>query len=97
MDQQAYDALSPEDRSSYDVSQRAKEAQEQAALPYQWTQALDHAALTVPVEAGTRAKMLDVQIKKKSLRIAKKGGEVLLEGEFPQEIKVDDSTWSLGE
>jgi hypothetical protein len=96
MDLAAYDALSPAEQAAHDASQREKEAQEQAALPYRWTQALDHVALNFPVEQGTKAKTLDIKIKKKSLSIAQKGGEVLLEGEFPKEVKLEDSVWSLG-
>lgn len=96
MDLAAYDALSPAEQAAHDASQREKEAQEQAALPYRWTQALDHVALNFPVEQGTKAKALDIKIKKKSLSIAQKGGEVLLEGEFPKEVKLEDSVWSLG-
>lgn len=98
LDQAAYDALSPEEQQAHDAKERQREADEQAALPYKWTQALDHAHLTFELPpTNIKAKTLDVQLKRKSLRVAKKDGDkaVLLEGEFPQEIQVDDSVWSI--
>ncbi|CAO1618462.1 unnamed protein product [Parajaminaea phylloscopi] len=97
LDQAAYDALTPEQQRAHDEAERKREADEQSALPYQWTQALDHVHLTLPLEPNTRARSLDVSIKRTSLRVAKKDGDkaVLLEGEFPYEIKMDDSTWSV--
>lgn len=97
LDQAAYDALSPEQQRAHDEAERKREAEEQASLPYQWTQALDHVHLTLPLEPDTRARSLDVSIKRGSLRVAKKDGDkaVLLQGDFPYEVKVDDSTWSV--
>lgn len=102
MNQQEYDALSPAEQASYDVSQRQKEAQEQAALPYKWSQDLDTVSFTFEIPGAsstpTRAKALDVAIKKTSFKLAKKDTkETLLEGTFPREVKIDDCTWSLGE
>jgi hypothetical protein len=50
----------------------------------------------VPVPKGTRAKDLNVSIKKKSLAVGLKGKEAILTGELCKEIKVDDSTWTVG-
>lgn len=97
LDQAAYDALTPEQQRAHDESERKREADVQAALPYKWTQALDHVHLTLDLEPGTRAKALDISIKRSSLRVAKKDGDkaVLLQGDLPYEIKIDDSTWSV--
>lgn len=100
MNHQEYDKLSASEQQAYDASQRKKEAQEQAALPYKWTQDLDHASLTYEIPGGEtiRAKQLDVSINRRGLKVSRKDNkETLLEGEFPNEVKVDDSTWSLGE
>lgn len=99
MDQAAYDALSPSERAAHDAAALARQEAEQAALPYKWTQALDHVAVSLPLSEGTKARMLDVAIKKKSIRVARKGagGEVLMEGEFPKEVRADESVWSIGE
>jgi hypothetical protein len=66
------------------------------ALPYAWRQELGDVDITVPVPKGTRAKNLIVVIKKKRLSVAIKGGEIIMEGELCNEIKVEESTWTLG-
>lgn len=56
--------------------------------------------VSVPVPAGSKSRDLIVDIKKKSLKVALKGKGpegVIIDGELPKEIKVDDSTWTLGE
>lgn len=67
-----------------------------AALPYKWRQTLTDLTITLPVPPGTRGKQLDVQIKKKHVRVGLKGLEPVLEGELFREVKVDESTWTLG-
>lgn len=55
--------------------------------------------MSIPVPQGTKSKELAIEIKKKTIKVAFKGKGpegVLLEGELPKEIKVDDSTWTLG-
>ena len=66
------------------------------ALPYTWRQELGDVALVIPVPKGTRSKQLDVSIQKKRLRVGLKVQEPILSGELCKEIKVDDSTWTLG-
>ncbi|KAL9937100.1 hypothetical protein V8E36_004335 [Tilletia maclaganii] len=90
-----YDKLTPEQQADYDRSEREREAAEQGALPYKWTQTLDHLDLTVPVQEGTRGRDLDVQIKKSSIKVGYKGKAPIFQGELSKEVKEDDSTWSL--
>lgn len=52
--------------------------------------------MTVPVPKGTRGKDLAVQIKKNHLSVGLKGQEPILAGELAKDIKVDDSTWTVG-
>ena len=52
--------------------------------------------VTVPVPKGTRGRDLTVVIQKKKLSVGLKGKEPIMSGELCQEIKVDDSTWTLG-
>lgn len=66
------------------------------ALPYVWTQQLGDVDITIPVPKGTRAKNLNVVIAKKKLSVGLKGQEPILEGELCKEIKVEDSTWTVG-
>ncbi|KAI1788752.1 nuclear movement protein nudC [Ganoderma leucocontextum] len=89
------DKLTPEQREARDNADRAREAAEQAALPYKWTQQLGDVDITVPVPKGTRARDLSVVIQKKKLSVGLKGKEPILAGELCKEIKLDDSTWTL--
>lgn len=66
------------------------------ALPYTWRQELGEVDIVVPVTKGTRAKDLAITIQKKKLSIGIKGKDKILDGELCKEIKVEDSTWTLG-
>ncbi|KAF8971366.1 HSP20-like chaperone [Flammula alnicola] len=93
--QEDYDKLSPEEREAFDTEAKAHEEQEQAALPYTWTQELGEVDVTVPVPQGTRGKDLHVVIQKKKLSVGLKGAEPIMAGELCKEIKVEDSTWTV--
>ncbi|PPQ62830.1 hypothetical protein CVT24_000524 [Panaeolus cyanescens] len=90
-----YDNLPQEERERRDKEDREREKQEQAALPYRWTQELGEVDVTIPVPQGTRGKDLVVVMQKKRLSVAIKGQEPILAGELCKEIKVEDSTWSV--
>lgn len=53
--------------------------------------------MTIPVPQGIRGRDLAVDIKKKGLKAGLKGKDPIVQGELTKEIKVDDSTWTLGE
>lgn len=91
----AYDKMTTAEREAFDAGERAREAAEQAALPYKWTQELGDVSIAVPVPKGTRAKNLDIVIEKRKLRVGLKGQDPILDGELCKEIKVGDSTWNL--
>ncbi|KAF7436760.1 hypothetical protein PC9H_003593 [Pleurotus ostreatus] len=95
MDAADYDKLTPEQREERDKATKAREAEEQAALPYTWTQLLGELDIVVPVPKGTRARDLVVTIQKKKLKVALKGKEPIMEGELCKDIKVDESTWNI--
>lgn len=67
-----------------------------SALPYKWNQLLGEVDITVPVPKGTRARDLLVVIAKKKLSVGLKGQEKILDGELCMDIKVEESTWTLG-
>ncbi|KAI0651938.1 nuclear movement protein nudC [Trametes meyenii] len=90
-----YDQLSKEEREARDKADRNREAAEQAALPYSWTQQLGDVDVTVPVPKGTRGRDLSVVIQKKKLSVGLKGKEPILSGELCKDIKIDESTWTL--
>lgn len=52
--------------------------------------------IVVPVPKGTRARELAIIIQKKKLVVGLKGKDKILDGELCKEIKVEDSTWTLG-
>jgi len=93
--EKAYEDLTAEEREVVDKENRAREEAEQAALPYTWKQELSDVSVYIPVPPGTRARDLDVKIQKKRLSVGLKGKEKIMEGELCQEIKLDESTWTL--
>ncbi|KAF7306880.1 CS domain-containing protein [Mycena indigotica] len=95
MDDDNYDSLSPEDRKIRDAQDRVRENEEQASLPYKWTQELGEVDVTVPVPKGTRGKDLTISIQRKKLSVGLKGKDKILDGELCREIKIEDSTWTL--
>jgi len=66
------------------------------ALPYTWKQQLGEVDIVVPIPKGTRARDLNVKILKKKLSVGLKGKEPILDGELCKEIKMDESTWTVG-
>jgi hypothetical protein len=66
------------------------------ALPYSWKQTLEDVDVVVPVPKGTRSRDLVVVIKKKKLTVGLKGKDPLMAGDLCQDIKVEESTWTLG-
>ncbi len=62
---------------------------------YRWTQTLDTLMVYVPVPAGTKAKHLVIDIKKKQLTVKVAGQEPILAGEMPNAVKMEDCFWSV--
>ncbi|CAN8100924.1 unnamed protein product [Discula destructiva] len=74
----------------------AKEKEEQAALPYQWTQTIGDLDITITgIPGNYKGKDLVVDIKKQKLLAGVKGQEPFLNGDLPHAVLVDDSTWTL--
>lgn len=66
------------------------------ALPYIWTQKLPDVDVEVPVPKGTRARDVAVEIGRKKLSVGLKNKDPIMSGELCREIKIEDSTWTLG-
>lgn len=63
---------------------------------YNWKQTLSDVTLSIPVPEGTRGKMLDVAINRKSLKaLLKFKNEVLIDGELYADVIVDECSWSV--
>lgn len=61
-----------------------------------WTQTLQEVHLVVTLPEGIKSKMLDIEIKKKKLRVKVKGTDkAIVEGELTKAIKMDDSFWTI--
>ncbi|KAG9230715.1 HSP20-like chaperone [Amylocarpus encephaloides] len=78
-----------------EASLRVKEAEEQAALPYKWTQTIGDLDITVEIAGNLKGKDLNVDIKKKKLVLGIKGQDPIINGDLPHDIHVDESTWTL--
>jgi hypothetical protein len=65
-------------------------------LPYSWKQTLQDVDIVVPVPKGSRARDLVVVISKKKLNVGLKGKDPIMTGDLCQDVKVEESTWTLG-
>jgi hypothetical protein len=61
-----------------EAAARTKEAAEQAALPYKWTQTIGDLDITVEVPGNLKGRDLNVDIKKKKLVLGVKGQEAII-------------------
>lgn len=75
--------LKPNDRNGADLEK------------YNWGQTLQEIELRVPLGGAYKAKDLNVTITKKHLKIGVKGQPLIIDGDFPKEVKIDESTWCL--
>jgi len=67
-----------------------------ADLPnYRWMQTLTDIELTVPLPVKIRSRDVVVDIQKKHLKVGVRGQPPIIDGETYNEIKVEDSTWTL--
>ncbi|KAI9825902.1 MAG: hypothetical protein M1832_000843 [Thelocarpon impressellum] len=85
----------PSERGRADEALKKKEAAEQAALPYKWTQTIADVDVTVPVPGNLKGRDLAVTLSKTAIKVGIKGQEPILNGEFPHPIHPDESTWTL--
>lgn len=67
------------ERRSADDARRAKEKEEQALLPYKWTQTLGDVDITIPVDGALKARDLIVEFNKKSLKVGIKGKDLIID------------------
>lgn len=62
---------------------------------FSWTQTLSEVSVSVPVPAGTKAKMLDIVMKKDYIKVGLKGQPPIIEGDLSETIKTDDCMWAI--
>ena len=80
----------PSERTRKDAEDRAREEEEQAKLPYKWTQTLEEAEVTIPIPGNLKARDLIVDLKKTHIKVAVKGQEAILDVSFDL-----PGTWTL--
>lgn len=67
-----------------------------ADLPhYSWGQTLEEIELRVPLGGAYKAKDLVVNIEKKHLKVGIRGQPLIIDGEFPKEVKLEESAWII--
>lgn len=69
----------PEEREKADAEARAKEAAEQAALPYKWTQTIKDLDITIPIDAKYKARDLEVKFTRTAIKVAIKGQDPIVQ------------------
>lgn len=62
---------------------------------YSWGQTLQEIELRVPLNGVFKTKDLTVSIEKKHLKVGVKGQPLIIDGDFPKEVKLEESTWVL--
>ncbi|EKG15408.1 hypothetical protein MPH_07380 [Macrophomina phaseolina MS6] len=85
----------PSERERQDREARAKEAAEQAALPYKWTQTIQDVDITASIPANIKARDLNVVLSKTKLKVQIKGQDPIIDGDLSKPIHADESTWTL--
>ncbi|BCR83939.1 NudC domain-containing protein [Aspergillus chevalieri] len=82
-------------REQEEKDRKAREDAEQAQLPYKWTQTIRDVEVTIPVPGNLKGRDLDVVLAKDKIKVAVKGQEAIIEGQFPHPILTDESSWTL--
>ncbi|KAI8626717.1 CS-domain-containing protein [Xylariaceae sp. FL1651] len=79
-----------------EAAARAKEAAEQAALPYKWTQAISELDIVIPsIPGNLKGRDLVVELKRQKIKAGIKGQEPIIDGDLPHAINTEESTWTL--
>lgn len=68
----------PEPTPAEEAAARAKEAEEQAALPYKWTQTIGDVDISISIPGNLKGRDLNVDIKKTKLVAGIKGQEPII-------------------
>lgn len=85
-----------EEESEEDKAKMKPNSGNGADLPnYSWTQTLEEVELRVPLPMAVKGKDVVVQIGKKHLKVGLKGHPLIIDGDFPKDVKLDESTWVL--
>ncbi|GAB7353633.1 hypothetical protein MBLNU459_g4046t1 [Dothideomycetes sp. NU459] len=83
------------EQAAVDKLAKAREAEEQAKLPYKWTQTIQDLDISANVPGNLKGRDIDVKLTSTTLRAAIKGQAPIIEGTLPHSIVIDESTWTL--
>ena len=64
---------------------------------YSWGQNLQEVTVSIPVPAGTKAKTLDIDIRKDRLKVGIKGQPPIIDDELHEPVKTDDCFWNVND
>lgn len=62
---------------------------------YVWTQQLSELTVNIPLPAGTKSKMIDLDFTNRHLRVGIKGQPPIINGDFHKRVIVEDSFWTF--
>jgi hypothetical protein len=71
--------MASSEQDQKDAEARAREAAEQAALPYKWTQTIKDVDISVEVDGNLKGRDFDVVLKKTKLKVGIKGKEPFID------------------
>ncbi|PLB45452.1 nuclear movement protein nudC [Aspergillus steynii IBT 23096] len=83
------------EREREERERKAKEDAEQAQLPYKWTQSIQDVDVTIPIPGNIKGRDMDVVLTKTKIKVAIKGQEPFIEGDFPHPVLADECSWTL--
>ncbi|XP_043273014.1 nuclear migration protein nudC [Venturia canescens] len=96
---EAADKIQPdEEEDEKEIGKLKPNAGNGADMPnYRWTQTLQDVEIRVPLKVAFTARPKDVAVRitKKYITCGVKGQPPVLDGEFPYEVKLDESTWVI--
>ena len=69
----------PEEREKKDAEAKAKQDEEQARLPYKWTQTIGDVDIIIPIGASIKGRDCDISITKAKLKVALKGQDPFID------------------
>jgi len=62
---------------------------------YTWTQTLEELHVYIPIPSGVRAKDLKIDLETTKCYVGLKGQPAIIDGEWPERIKAEDSIWTI--
>jgi hypothetical protein len=92
------ESIPQEDEDDEEKGKLKPNAGNGADLPnYRWTQTLSELEVRVPLPIKVKARDCIVEFTKKTLKIGIKGQPLILDGDLLNEIKIEETCWTLSE